>query len=513
MNSNELKRLEEMKSILLKYDLKKGLTPEKAKSILEELGPTFIKLGQILSTRIDLIPKEYCEQFSHLRGNTKPLEKEEIVAILKENYEDIHAVFSKIDQCIGSASIAQVHLATLTNNQQVIIKVCRPNVYQKMEMDVHLAKKLIRLTHLNQLIKVMDLNLMLDEMLAVAKEESNLLVECEHITKFRELNQGYPFIDVPIVYREYCTKQVMVMEYIKGIKINDISALKSRGYDLKKLSYSLSDNYMKQALVDGFFHADPHPDNILIRDEKITYIDLGMVGVLSKNERDLLKKCMKNIMSEDYYEVSKILLMMSNATKEIDMTKLTQDVSSILREYSSKDLSEIDTAKFISSMFKMLQKNGLKLHSSITMLIRGICVIEATLEILNPNLNLVEVMMNYVFKEEITLDSSKVINQAKQLAKSTKSILDLPNEANQFLKYFNQGDGHVKIEMSASSKQVDKLEKLLHEFIIGMIDASLILAYSLQSDQKVQRVLLYFILFLSVWLFIKMLIDHIHRGY
>ena len=513
MNKNELKRLEEMKKILLKYDLKKGLTPIKAKSILEELGPTFIKLGQILSTRIDLIPDDYCLELSKLRANTSNLEKEEIISILKQNYDNIDDVFTSIDACIGSASIAQVHLATLKNGKKVIIKVCRPHVYEQMEMDVQLSKKLIQFFHLNHLIKVMDLNAVLDEMLIVAKEESNLLVECEHLLKFRSLNLDNPAIDVPLVYQEYCTKQVLVMEYIKGIKINNITLLKEKGYHLEEIATTLSNNYMKQALIDGFFHADPHPDNILIRENKITYIDLGMVGVLSKNERNLLKKCIRSIMDEDYYEVSRILVILSTPTKEVDMTKLTKDVSTILTEYANQDLKEINTAKFISSMFKMLNANFLKLHSSITMLIRGICVIEATLEILNPNLNLIEVMMNYVLKEEIVIDSSKVIEGVKQVTKSTKSMLNLPNEASQFLKYFNQGEGKVKVEMSASTNQVDKLENLLHEFIIGLIDASLILAYSLQENNQIRSVILYFIILLSLWLVIKMIIDHIHRGY
>lgn len=512
-DNHELKRLNEMKDILLKYDLAKGITPEKIVHILEELGPTFIKLGQILSTRIDLIPKEYCDALSQLRGNTKRLEKEEIISILKNNYENVDEVFSSIDDCIGSASIAQVHLATLTNGKKVVIKVCRPNVYEQMELDVQLLKKVIHLLHLNRLIKAVDLSSMLDEMLAVSKEESNLLIELDHLVKFKKFNQEEENIHVPSVYQEFCTKQVLVMEYIKGIKINDVSRLKEKGYSLEEISYLLSNHYMKQALIDGFFHADPHPDNLMIQKDKITYLDLGMVGVLSSNDRELLKKCIRSIIDEDYYEVSRILVMMSTVRDTIDMERLEKEVTSILVEYSSQDISKIDTAKFVSAMFMMLQKNHLQLHSSITMLIRGICVIEATLEILNPNLNLIQVMMNYVLKEEMVLDSSRIVNGAKKVAKSTKSMIQIPTEIHQFLKSFNQGNGKVKIEMSASSHQVDKLENLLHEFIIGLLDASLILAYSLESNDLVRRVLFYFILLLSIWLLIKMLIDHIHKGY
>lgn len=513
MNRDEFKRLEEMKDIIFKYDLKKGLTPVKVRSILEELGPTFIKLGQILSTRMDMIPEEYCLELSKLRGDTKQLGDEEIRDILKNNYRDMDQVFASIGRCVGSASIAQVHLATLKSGEEVIIKVCRPFVYEMMEADVCLFQKLIHLTHLNHFIKVIDLNAVLKEMLSVAREECNLLTEAKHLAEFTRLNLDEVDVYVPSVYLDFCTKQVLVMEYIDGVKINDVTTLKHQGCDLVSLSYSLSNHYMKQALRDGFFHADPHPDNIFIRDGKIVYLDLGMVGVLSNWDKKLLKDCIKNIMMEDYYEVSRILLLMSDHDKDVDLLKLTDDVRAILSEYANMDLNCIDTAKFISCMFKLLRNHRLKLHSSIQMLIRGIGVIEATLEGINPNLNLVEVIMNYVFEEEMVIDSSKVMDGVKGLVNSSKSFLNLPNEVNLFLKKFNRGDGTFKIEMSASTKQVDKLENMLHEFILGLVDASLILAFNLQDDVASRRVILYFIIVLSILLFVLMIIDRIHRGY
>ena len=150
----ETKRLEEIVKILLKYDLKKGITPDKLCSIIEELGPTFIKIGQILSTRIDIIPKNYIEALSKLRSNVKQISKEEINSILDLEYKNKDEVFESIDELLGAGSIAQVHKATLKNGEKVVIKVCKKNVYEQMSLDVSLMKKAIKTLHLNKLIKI-----------------------------------------------------------------------------------------------------------------------------------------------------------------------------------------------------------------------------------------------------------------------------------------------------------------------------------------------------------------------
>ena len=169
------------------------------------------------------------------------------------------------------------------------------------------------------------------------------------------------------------------MEYIEGLKINDTSKLIDCGYDLNNVALLLSENYIKQALDDGFFHADPHPDNIMVRDDKIVYIDLGMMGTLSKKNKILLKNCMKAIISSDYNEVARILLDMSEVTDEVDHMKLVNDIKSILINFGSSSLNDIDITKFIKDMFKMLQENKLILDNDVTMLIRGIGIIEAVL--------------------------------------------------------------------------------------------------------------------------------------
>ena len=508
------KRLKEIIDVLVKNDIKSGITPSKVCAILKQLGPTFIKIGQILSTRIDIIPKEYCDSLSNLRANVGVMSKEELDSILKEEYGNPKEIFKEIGQCIGSASISEVHEATLINGDKVVIKVCRKNVYEQMQIDVMLLKKAIKLLHLDKMIKIISLDKSLDELLSSAYEESNFKIEKEHLIKFRKLNSDVNYISSPKLYSNISTNKVLVMEYVRGISLSKKDELIKKSYDLEKLSYLLSDNYIKQALDDGFFHADPHPDNIMVKDDKIVYIDLGMMGTLKEKNKKLLNYVIEKILEEDYYEIAKTLSLMCSKNDELDISKLKGDVEAILLDVSNSNLKDINIAKFISNMFIMLKNNNLELDKDVTMLIRGILIIESTLEIINPNLSFIDVLSNHVLnKKKSIIDKEKVINEGSEVIKNTKSLVKIPNEVLTFFKTLNNGESKIKFEMSASKNQVDKIEKLLHELIIGIIDASLILALSNEKNELIRKILILFIIILSIWLFIKMLIDHIHKGY
>ena len=317
---DEIKRLKEITRVILKNDLKSGITPLKVYNILEELGPTFIKIGQILSTRIDIVPKEYLVQLSKLRSNVTPMSDEELNSILDLEYKDKSKIFKEINEVIGSGSIAQVNKATLVSDIKVVIKVCRKDVYEKMQMDVKLMKKAIKVLHLNKIIKIIDLNNTLDEILEVAYEESNFNIEKDHLIKFKKLNEEEKYISQPKVFSNISTNKVLVMEYVDGITLDKKDELIKNDYNLENISYILSDNYIKQALKDGFFHADPHPDNIMIRNGKIVFLDLGMMGTLKEKNKRLLNSCITKIIEEDYYEVSKILIKMCSKSDDVDVS-------------------------------------------------------------------------------------------------------------------------------------------------------------------------------------------------
>lgn len=514
INKEELKRLNEIKNILIKAKLTEGVTPLKIKSLIEELGPTFIKIGQILSSRVDIIPKEYCDVLVNLRTNAPKMKDSELKSILNEEYKDVSKVFKSIGKCIGSASIAQVNEATLLNGDKIVIKVRRKNVYETMQMDVKLLKKAIKVLQLDKVIKIIDISKSLDEIMQVAYEECFFNIEREHLIKFKKLNENIEYIYSPKVYSNISTDSVLVMEYISGTYINEVDKLKEDGCDLIDLSYKLSDNYIKQALDDGFFHADPHAGNILVKDGVIEYLDLGMMGTLQEKNKKLLKEAIFKIVEDDYYTVAKILVDMSTQNGDVDLYSLKNNIRSILTNFSNSTLDTLDSAKFISDMYKMLRNHNLTLDKDVTMLIRGMCVIESVLKDLNPNLSLFDVLYNHIVNnKESLIDADKILNAAKSTLSSAKSMINIPKEINTFVKSLNDGDTKFKFELSDSTNQIDKIEKLLHELIIGIIDASLILASSLVTDEVIKKIFIVFIIILSAWLFIKMIFDHFHKGY
>ena len=252
---------------------------------------------------------------------------EDVLDILKEELGDIDEIFESISpESIGSASMAQVHIAKLKNGENVAVKVQRKNIYEKMTMDVKLLKKAISLLHLNTIIKIMDLNLVLDEIYNVAKEEMDFELEAKHLEEFKENNVDVAYVTVPKVYKNFVTKKALVMEYIPGVSLNEKQKLEELGYDVEEIGLKLANNYIKQALDDGFFHADPHQDNIFIYEGKIVFLDLGMMGRISVRSRKLLNDAMKAIINDDIVELEHILLNFSTSTSTINHMKLRAEM-------------------------------------------------------------------------------------------------------------------------------------------------------------------------------------------
>jgi ubiquinone biosynthesis protein len=326
-------RLKEIMAVLGRYNLMHGITPEKLIHILEDLGPTFVKLGQILSMRPDLIPEEFCRELARLRTGVKPMEFREVESILDREYGQSYLnLFQYIDEKpLGSASIAQVHAAVLKDGRKVALKVQRSGIYERMDQDIkllHKASAIIKL--IGRTGRVVDLNMVLDEIWNVAKQEMDFITEAEHIRKFAELNKSLAYSAFPQVEWELTTSRVLCMEYVEGIQVDDTARFAGEGYDPKDIAENLVACYIKQVLEDGFFDADPHPGNIRIREGKIVWLDLGMVGTLSPRDRVLFKKALTAIAGGDVYELKSAILGISRHTGRINHSRLADDFVAML---------------------------------------------------------------------------------------------------------------------------------------------------------------------------------------
>ena len=289
-------RLREITAVLRKHHITRGVTPEKLRLILEELGPTYVKLGQIMSLHSDVLPQRYCDELMKLTSEVTPMPFEVVEEVINRSYrEDWRKIFSTIErETLGSASIAQVHRAKLLDGTEVIVKVERKGIYDIMARDIGLLKRAVGLLPpVGGLKNVVDLEMVLDELWSTAQEEMDFLKEAANMEEFTRNNQGIRYIRCPKLYHEYTTSRVLVMEYIGGCPVDDKKSLEAEGYDLGEIGRKLVNNYVKQVMDDGFFHADPHPGNVKVLDGKIVWIDLGMMGRLTNRDRKLMGQAVK----------------------------------------------------------------------------------------------------------------------------------------------------------------------------------------------------------------------------
>ncbi len=516
MKQDNLTRFKQILKIIKQSDIIHGLTPEKLYDMIVKLGPTFIKLGQILSTRVDLFPEEYIKKLSQLRSKVAPIDFLKIEAILNKSYGNYHNIFKYVDsKALGSASIAQVHKAILKDDTQVVIKIKKPDIEKIMIQDINLFQKAIKTLKLNKFIKVINLNEVLEQVKSSVLEETNFLKEANNLIKFSKNQQDIKYISSPKIYPDLSNNDCIVMEYIKGIKIDNIKKLSKQGYDLKQIASLVGVNYIKQALEDGFFHADPHPDNILISYDKIMFIDLGMMGKITPKNQKLLSKCVRAIVNNDYHSVTDILIEMSKTLEEFDYNELKNDIQNILEEFQNTALEDIQASKFFNQMFIILQNNHLMLDKDVTLLVRGIIIIEGVLKNLDPTISLYTILEESILYSNTTkkqiFDNLKDVN--KKISQCGNSLISLPKELNNLIKDLNNGKIKFNFELANSNKQVDKIESLVHELILGFIDGCLIISASIVDEAYIKLVFILFIIIVSSILVTKIIIDHNHHGY
>ncbi len=509
-------RLSEIIAVIKKYKLTKDITPKNVRLALEELGPTFVKMGQILSSRDDLIPKEYCHELQKLKHSVKPMPYETVEKILIQEYDcalsDIFQEISK--QPVGSASIAQVHKAKLKTGDVVAIKVRRENIEELMEQDAKLLKKVISILRLNKIFgDIIDLIEVIDEMYDRAKEEMNFHTEKEHIEEFRENNKELVYIKPLKIYSKYSTNNILVMEYIDGFNISETEQLTKAGYDLDEISEKLAHNYLKQAIDDGFYHADPHTDNIKIVDGKIAYLDFGMMGRLSKRNRTLLENCIIAIVKNDINEVAHILTLLDTTNTTPDYMQLKNNIKKVLDKNKTTEIINIDIKEFVTEMFVLLRQNEITLPKEITTLIRGIVVLEGTLEKVSPNINLIKVLEKKVTPEEKIFNKQQLSSYALSTVKSGANLLLLPSEALATLKGINSGELRFNIELTDSKHQIDRIEKIVHVIIISALDVAFIIGTSqmvVKGDEHLPFIFYLYMLgtiICTLWLLYKLIIS------
>ncbi len=491
------KRMRQILSIVRKYHITKGITPQQAVNLLEELGPTYVKIGQMASTRSDILPKEYCEAFEQLHADVTPMPFDEVKKCLDEAYgKPWTEVFLAIDPTpLGSASIAQVHKAVLFDGSVVAVKVRRPGIVEQMSQDIALMKKLLATAEFfsseHQVI-LLNFENLVDELERTTANEVNFDIELNNLIKFHIEIENCDGISSPIPYPRLSSESVLVMEYVDGIPIDDVKALKKEGDDPRVLANRLVQNYISQVLDHGFFHADPHPGNIVVRGKDIVWIDLGMVGTLTGSERQLVGRMFRSVATNDPFMLMEAVIGISRQHGEVDEGRLIGKLSQLLEKYGSADLSEINMGEAFSEMIEIMRGQNLIMLPSVTMLVRGLMTIEGVLDDIAPRTNVMEVVSEHVMMQ--SLDPKHIEMRANELVnsslRSAEAVTKLPAQLTNTLTMLNRGQlamrGDVKVDEHALSTVYASVGRLS----LALISVGLFLGSSIICTTNMQPKLL-----------------------
>ena len=477
-------RMKEIREVLFRNHITRGVTPEKLRVILEELGPTYIKLGQIMSLHSDILPKAYCDELVKLNYDVTPMPFSEVEEVINRSYrEDWHQYFKTIDQePLGSASIAQVHRAVLLTGEEVVVKVQRKGIYDMMARDIGLLHRIVRLMpSVGGLKNVVDLGMILDEMWAVAQEEMDFLKEAANIEEFTRNNTGIAYVRVPHLYREYTTSRVLVMEYVGGCAINDREHLLSRGYDLEEVGRKFINNYIKQVMEDGFFHADPHPGNVKVHDGKIVWIDMGMMGRLSNRDKTLMERAIRSIAISDIASLESTILELCEVKGKVDDGRLYRELRTLVERYGKMSLGNIDVVDFFMQVLEIMKENGLKLPHGMTMLGRGLNHMQGVLSEICPDINMVEIAMARIRESSMEQFDLKHEMQrgGRKLYTAAYKTVEIPPLVKSALEEYLKGQATVNMKLDATKEMSHLLRRLVRNIVMGLWVMALLIGSSI----------------------------------
>ncbi|MCD8018041.1 MAG: AarF/UbiB family protein [Clostridiales bacterium] len=476
-------RLREITAVLRKNSITKGLTPEKLRHILEDLGPTFIKLGQIMSTRSDVLPQKYCDQLMLLCSDAPPMPFSEVEEVINESFGySWKNEFSSIDENpLGSASIAQVHHAVLKSGEDVVIKVQRKNIYNTMQRDISLLRRAVKLIPPVNIKEIVDMDMVLTELWTVTQEEMNFLMEAANMEEFAQNNKDVVYVDVPRLYRQYTTTHVLVMEYIDGISIDDKETLLENGYDLDEIGTKYVDNFIKQVIDDGFFHADPHPGNVKIRDGKIVWMDMGMMGRLSEWDRDNIGKALEGVALNDIGMIQEAVLAIGEFRGKTDQSKLYEDIQNLMSKYGTADFGNINIVNLMQDLMEIMKGNRITMPHGLTMLVRGMSHMEGVLAEISPETNLVQIASVHIKDQFFQKDNLKRFfkDTGKNLGRSLLRAIDIPSLTADILQGLMKGQTKVNLDLRVSDDFEQLLRRLIRNIVMGLWVMALLISSSI----------------------------------
>ena len=479
LKTRDKHRYAEMLAIFAKHNFyANGFTPLELRTTLEDLGPTYVKMGQIMSSRSDLLPASYCHELENLRQNVKPLDPAVARAVIEQEtgkkIEDIYAEFR--DEPLGSASIGQAHYGVLKDGTRVVTKVQRPLVADMMKKDFVLLKKLSELVNIVEEDsdgQVIDFKSVIDELEKVTNDELDFRIEAENTRFFKEncIEDGEA-VSCPTVIDELTTSRIFTMTFVDGCSLADKERLEAEGCDLDSIGRAIVENYVHQVLDVGVFHADPHQGNIMVSHGRPYWIDFGMIGRISEKDVALIEELVKAMIARDEEALVDAVMSMGAASSATDRAKLTQDAAVYIKKYmNAKSVSDINMTDVFDEIMGVASKNHVSMPSRFTMLARSVTTMEGVIEQLCPELNIFDLLYkkmkehmrkNFSLEREIAEMGRSVIDASRKTAK-------IPVLASKALDNMVKGKLKMNMEITGWEEPLDRLSHIIRYSVLTLV--------------------------------------------
>ncbi|MCK0472857.1 AarF/ABC1/UbiB kinase family protein [Halalkalibacter sp. APA_J-10(15)] len=466
-------------------DKKEGThsTGERIRKFLEELGPTFVKMGQLASTRPDLIPTDIIRELTKLQDEVPPFSSEEVYEIIESELgSSMSELFREFhSEPLGSASIGQVHEALLHTGERVAVKVQRPHINQLVHTDLEILHELVEIAdHRLGWAAKYRLKEVVEEFSQALIAELDYRREGRNGERIARQFEGDHTVHIPCVYWDYTTKKVLTMEFVEGVKLNHLEALREHGYDTKLLAERVTRSILQQILLEGFFHGDPHPGNIYaLHDNVVAFMDFGMVGRLTSEMKQHFATLMIAMMRQRTDGVIKAITEMGIVPDHIDMEELRADVEELRDEYYDVPFSQIHLGEAVHKLFRIAHAHRIQIPTNLTLVGKALLTLEGMIEKLDPELSIVKVA------EPFGRELLKQRYHPKQMAEQVydqwqdfrKAMSNIPQNVEQLTSITKKG--HIPIEVTMPKldmflKKMDRISNRL-SFSIVLLSFSIIM--------------------------------------
>ena len=470
--------------------------PVKVRYMLQELGPTFVKFGQIVSSRAENLPPEWQEELNKLQSNVPPFSYDSVQRIITDELgappETLFATFDK--EPLAAASTAQVHRATLLDGTEVVVKVQRPNIDVTVKADLNVLRDLsTRIQRKQEWAQGIDLRGLVFEFADGIMRELDYRNEASNARLLARNMEMFPEIHIPEIYGEYCTAKVLTMEYIEGVKITDVQEIDGAGLDRIALADVFINSFMKQTLFDGFFHADPHPGNVLVNLDsgQIIFLDMGLMGELNRNQRMALADLLISMQQKDGYGLGKAAIKLSQPLPghTVDEKQFLEAMERFADRFLK--VEDADLSIVISSLQDTIRRYGMRLDSNFTLVIKTLMQAEAIVHVLVPTMSITEeAAQSVVSLARQQYDADQIAEIVRtQITRSAREVIyrlpSLVESTTKWLDQYEKGRFEVYIDTGDLDKQVKHLSagfnKAINRLVMGLALAGWIVGSAIAS--------------------------------